>query len=152
MHPKDIKAERDSKVITSNDTDEIFNFYNSNLGDYIIPKNGLLQECKNSNAVSIILKHLRIIPNWQNKQNDSEFILRALTFIENLGINKKDNVIKKNVLIEVFKELFNISDEDMTTVLNIAEFLLAKKLVKKIKRIKRVIRFVKLNLIPTFLW
>jgi hypothetical protein len=150
------KAEEVSKVINTDYTDEnveMFNFYNKDIGDNIHPKHDLLLDCKISSAISIIIKHLKVIPNFSMKSNNTEFILRACNLIENLGIRKKGDVTKKDVFINVYKQLFSdISDESLTEILHIIDFLLAHKLIRKIKIYKRVIRFAKLNLLPTFLY
>ena len=130
---------------------QIFNFYNDNLGDLIMPKNELLKDCKLNQAVAFVAKNLKIIPNYKARQNDNEFILRACNLIENLGIQKKkDKLLKIDVFVKVFQQLFNVTDEDLKPIIVTVEFLLNKKLVKKIKLIKKVVRFAKLNILPTF--
>jgi hypothetical protein len=150
------KVEELNKVITPDVCEdanvEMFNFYNKDIGDYIHPKHDLLLDCKNSSAISIIIKHLKVIPNFAMKSNNTE-ILRACNLIENLGIQKKGDVTKKDVFINVYKQLFSdITDESLSEALHIIDFLLAHKLIRKIKIYKRVVRFVKLNLLPTFLY
>lgn len=141
-----------SKPVT-NETLELFSYYNENLGGYIQPKSSILLECKLSNAVSIVLKHLRNMPNYSKYRQNSEFILRACTLIENLGIKKSDKVSKKDVFVQVFKELFDkITDAELESINSVVQFLLDKKLVKHIRFTKKVVRFVKNNALPTFLW
>ncbi len=130
---------------------QIFNFYNKNLGDLIMPKNALLKDCKLNQAVDFVIKNLKVIPNYKSRKNDNEFILRACNLIENLGIHKKkDKLLKIDVFVKVFQQLFNVTEEDLKPSIVTVEFLLDKNLVKKIKMIKLIVRFVKLNILPNF--
>lgn len=124
------------------------NFYNQNLGELIMPKNELLQDCKLFQAVDLVIKNLKKMPNYKQRQNDYEFIKMACIFIENLGIKEKDKFTKKDILIQVFTKLFNIDEAELLPIFNAVEFLLNNKLIKKIKLRKKAFRFIKLNLLP----
>tara|TARA_R110000822_G_scaffold141315_2_gene279085 strand:- start:3182 stop:3616 length:435 start_codon:yes stop_codon:yes gene_type:complete len=140
-----------SKIDKGSSDNELFSYYNENLGEIVQPKSSLLVNCKIENAVSIVVKNLKMIPNYTKYKLNSEFILRTCNLIENLGINKKrDKLVKKDVFIQVFKEIFgSISEEEMKNIICIVDFLLEKKLVKQIPLYKKAVRFVKLNVMPT---
>jgi hypothetical protein len=134
-----------------NSTDpDIFSFYNDNLGEFITPKNELLTASKLHNGVSIVVKHLKTIPNYVNLKKNNEFILRVITLIENLGITKNDKVGKTELFKEVYKQLFGtVPEEEFRQIFMVIDFLLSKHLVKKIKYYKKVWRFLKTNIVPS---
>jgi len=115
--------------------------YNSSIGEYIAPKNSLFKDVKYKQIVDHIVHDLKQIPNFHKRRFDSEFILRACNFIENL-ITKKDKMNKLELLVDVFVQIFNINDDEIKTLQSTVSFLCDRKLIKKISRIKWVRKFV----------
>jgi hypothetical protein len=151
VNPKFCQKNPEDKSSSSNDDDEIFKFYSETLGDQISPKSSLLMTCKLKHAAQIIVKNLKIIPGWEVLATDVEFILRTCNLIENIGILKRDKISKKEVFLKTYHELYdNLTENDLKAINNNIEFLLDKKLVKKILLRKKIVRFVKLNLLPDF--
>jgi len=131
--------------------EQIHNYYPNHLTDFIAVKHTLLSTCKIDSAVQLVISNLKIIPNFIDLRHDNEFILRSLCLIENLGILKTDKLDKLEIFKMVYRKLFNMADCEMTLIIQTVEFLIRKKLVKKVKVIRRVIRFLKLNFMPIFL-
>jgi hypothetical protein len=99
----------------------------------VIPvKNHLLKNLKIDDIKSKIIERIKAFPNYQQYKNDVEFLLLIANMLEHLVI-KKDKIDKKELLIEIYKQVFtNIKPEDISAIEQNIEFLWNNKKIKKV--------------------
>jgi hypothetical protein len=101
-------------------------------------KNNLLIDSKTNVVKRRIIERINELGlvDLHKYKNDNEFLVLVANLIENL-ITKKDSVSKKQLLIEVYKQLFGISEEEANILSNNIEFICNQKgLVKKMSYYK----------------
>jgi hypothetical protein len=98
----------------------------------IIPvKNHLLKNVKIDEVIGQIRKRVEALPNYAQYKNDVEFLLLVCNMLEHL-IVKKDKIDKKQLLIEIYKQLFmGITPAELANVETNIEFLWNNKKIKK---------------------
>jgi hypothetical protein len=98
----------------------------------IIPvKNHLLKNVKIDEVIGQIRKRVEALPNYAQYKNDVEFLLLVCNMLEHL-IVKKDKIDKKQLLIEIYKQLFmGITPAELANVEANIEFLWNNKKIKK---------------------
>ena len=109
----------------------------------LIPlKNILRTDAKYKEIVAAILEQLKDFTDSKYKSNP-ELVLHIITIIENT-VGKKDRIDKLQLACDVFSQLFGITDKkDVDAFINVVEFLLNNKQVKKIAASKYVGEFLK---------
>ena len=105
--------------------------YKYNLNSHVV-KNSLIQK---------ICEKIQQIPKFQELNNPNvhtEIILFVCNIIENC-VRKKDRINKKEIVLDVFKEIkFIKKDDDVTHVTNIIEFLHSNHRIKKLKYYRKI--------------
>lgn len=98
----------------------------------IVPvKNHILKNVKLDEIKTQIEKRIKDLPNYAQYKNDVEFLLLVCNMIEHL-IVKKDNINKKELLINIFKSVFTgITPAELANIEANIEFLLNNKKIKK---------------------
>jgi hypothetical protein len=99
---------------------------------HIVPvKNHLLKNVKKDDVIGQIRKRVEALPNYAQYKNDVEFLLLMANMIEHL-IVKKDKIDKKELLIEIYKQLFvGITQAELANIEANVEFLWNNKKIKK---------------------
>jgi hypothetical protein len=64
-------------------------------------------------------------------KNDNEFLNLVCNLIEHL-IKKKDKISKKDLVLIIFQEMFNINEEEKVIISNNIEYLFNNKNIKKV--------------------
>lgn len=105
--------------------------------DLVVPvKNHLLKNLKVDEVKREIIERIQKFPNYNAYKNDVEFLLLVCNMIEHLII-KKDKIDKKQLLIEIYKQVFNnVTLDDVKALEQNIEFLHANKKIKKVSYYK----------------
>ena len=76
------------------------------------------------------------LPNYQTLKNDVELILYACNTLENAHVDLKASKInKRQLVVSVFAEIFNLNDEEKLTLSNTIQFLFDHNKIKQIKQV-----------------
>jgi hypothetical protein len=103
--------------------------------DVIQARNHLASDLKFNEAKEKILKRIEEFPNIQKYRNDIEFLLLVCNLIEHLII-KKDKVDKKELLLDIYKKVFNVDSGEISSLSKNIDFLLANGKIKKVSAYK----------------
>lgn len=103
--------------------------------DIIQARNHLASDLKFNEVKEKILKRIDEFPNIQKYRNDIEFLLLICNLIEHL-IVKKDKIDKKELLLDIYKKVFNIDSGEITAIAKNIDFLLANGKIKKVSYYK----------------
>ena len=101
-------------------------------------KNNLLVDSKTNVVKRRIIERINELGlvDLPKYKNDNEFLVLICNLIENL-ITKKNSVSKKQLLIEIYKQLFSINEEEANILSNNIDFICNQKgLVKKMSYYK----------------
>jgi hypothetical protein len=99
----------------------------------IIPlKNNLLLDFRQNEVRTKVIARLHELglTNQQYKM-DNELLTLVCNLVEHL-VAKKDNISKKDLVINILQEIFQLSDEDKTTLGNNIQFLWSNSMIKKV--------------------
>ena len=102
---------------------------------YIKPKNTLSVASHKSDLVSAIVDKVKQIENYAGLKNDAELIVFVCSCIENALIHK--SISKKDLCLEVFDKLFNMSAADNAILSSSIDFLCNNGLVQTIPVLKK---------------
>ena len=104
--------------------------------DLVNPKNNL----KKQQLIQDLLIHLRAkiaeYPASHNLKCCNEFLLYATKVVENVVV-KKQKIDKKQLVLDVFKQLFNLQPTEIILLDASIEFLHSNGLISKVKLIKK---------------
>lgn len=105
--------------------------------DLVVPvKNHLLKNLKVDEVKREIIERIQKFPNYNAYKNDVEFLLLVCNMIEHLII-KKDKIDKKQLLIEIYKQVFNnLNNDEQKALEQNVEFLWNNKKIKKVSYYK----------------
>ena len=103
----------------------------------LIPlKNNLKNISDVATLRQMVVCKIQSLPNYQALKGDVELILYACNTLENcqkdIGAKKLD---KRQLVVSVFAELFNLSDEEKLTLNNTVQFLFDHGKIKQIKKV-----------------
>jgi hypothetical protein len=108
----------------------------------ISPKNVL----KKQQLLQDLLVHLRAkiqeYPATHNLKSCSEFLLYVTKVVEN-SVVKKQKIDKKQLVLDVFKILFNLQPLEISALDASIEFLHSNGLISKVKVSKKFVGFLK---------
>ena len=119
--------------------------------DLIPLKNSL----KNLNDLEIskqmVVCKIQSLPNYQTLKGDVELILYACNTLENCHVDlKAAKINKRQLIVAVFSELFNLNDEEKLTLSNTVQFLFDHGKIKQIKQLYVVGNVIKNWIIKKF--
>ena len=84
----------------------------------------------------MVICKVQSLPNYQTLKNDVELILYAYNTLENCHVDLKASKInKRQLIVSIFGELFNLNDEEKLTVSNTVQFLFDHSKIKQVKQI-----------------
>ena len=102
----------------------------------ISPKNVL----KKQQLTQDLLVHLRAkileYPATHNLKGCSEFVLYCCKIVENVVV-KKQKIDKKQLVLDLFKQLFNLQPAELQVLDSAIEFLHSNGLISKVKVVKK---------------
>lgn len=99
--------------------------------DVITARNHLASDLKFNGVKEQILKRLDEFPNLQKYRNDIEFLLLVCNMIEHL-VAKKDKIDKKELLLDIFKKIFDVDSAEVVALAKNIDFLLTNGKIKKV--------------------
>ena len=99
-------------------------------------KNNLLYDVTVSQIKNKIITRLNELNLTQTKyKTDNEFLVLICNLIEFL-VKKKDKIVKKQLAIDIFTDLFNLNDDEKVTLSNNIDFVHSNGTIKKISQWK----------------
>jgi len=105
---------------------------------YIKTKNSLNIACVKSDLCNAIVTRVQSIDNFQELKFDNELLIFVCNCVENtVSSSGKKKIDKKTLVIDIFKKLFEISDEDEGIISKSINFLCDNSLVEKIPSIQK---------------
>lgn len=105
--------------------------------DEIVPlKNRLLKDKRVSEIYSTLVEWVQSLPNYKQYKMDIELLKNICKKVENL-VKKSDGINKRDLVVDIFAYVFELSDLEKSFIVNNIEFLLSNKDIKKIKSIKK---------------
>lgn len=109
------------------------------LDEFIGPKGHLLESVKKDKAMQFICDIITKYPNYAGLKNHLDLLRIVVNFIENLIINKKDNINKLDLAIDIYKKVFNpLQPNEIELLKANIEFLNRNRLIKRISKKKRI--------------
>ncbi len=103
--------------------------------DVVDVKHNLKHDLVSFETKEKIKKRLLEFPNYEQYKLDSEYLLLCCNLIENL-VKKSHKINKKDLCLTIYKEIFQLSDDDSKTVEANIEFLFNNKKFKKVSYYK----------------
>ena len=118
----------------------------------LIPlKNNLKNVSDLSNLKQMVICKVQSLPNYQTLKNDVELILYACNVLENAHADLKcAKTNKRQLIVSVFTELFNLNDEEQLLLNNTVQFLYDNRKIKQVKQVYVVANAFKNWLIKKF--
>ena len=106
------------------------------------PKNNLKKLQLANDLLLVLRAKVAEYPATHQLKSCQEFILFCCKLIENL-VQKKDKIDKKELLKDVFKQLFNLQPPEILVLDATVEFLWSNSLICKIPLSKKSINWIK---------
>lgn len=95
-------------------------------------RNNLLVDYKYTETKTKIISRLQELHLCDGKyKNDNQLLNLICELVEHLVV-KKDKIIKKDLVIDIYVAIFAISDEDKPTLINNINFLWSNQMIKKV--------------------
>ena len=99
----------------------------------------------------MVVCKIQSLPNYQTLKNDVELVLYACNTLENAHVDlKAAKINKRQLIVSVFGELFNLNDEEKLTVSNTVQFLFDHSKIKQVKQLYIVGNVIKNWIIKKF--
>ena len=99
----------------------------------------------------MVVCKIQSLPNYQTLKNDVELVLYACNTLENAHVDlKAAKINKRQLIVSVFGELFNLNDEEKLTVSNTIQFLFDHGKIKQVKQVLVVANTIKNWIIKKF--
>lgn len=100
-------------------------------GVEVIPvKNHLFQDLKITDIKKQIIERINKFPDLQKYKSDVEFLLLICNMVEHL-VSKKDKISKKQLVIEIFNQVFPLNENEVRALEQNIDFLWNNKKIKK---------------------
>lgn len=110
--------------------------------ELINPKNNLLKAQKFNDVLALLKQKVAEYPTTYVLKQCNEFLLYVCKIIEEVII-KADKVNKKDMVIDLFKALFSITEPESKLLSNSIDFLHSNGMINKIKNTKKMWNCVK---------
>lgn len=102
-------------------------------------KNSAKNVMLKNELIAFIITEIQKIPNYQELKNNLELIRFVCNMLENLITNNKENIDKKQTVIEIISQLFcSFSEDDKKAISNQVQFLFDNKFIKKVSTVKKL--------------
>jgi hypothetical protein len=99
-------------------------------------KNNLLYDVTVSQIKNKIIARVNELQLSQPKyKTDNEFLVFVANLIEYL-VKKKDKIVKKQLCIDIFTDLFDLNDDEKVTLRNNIDFVHANGTIKKVSKFR----------------
>ena len=108
----------------------------------IKPKNQLLKAQKLNDLINIVKQKAGEFPATHNLKVCQEFLLMVCNLVEEV-VKKSEKINKKELVINVLKNVLTLSEPESKLVDVSIEFLWGNDLIKKVSSSKKVVRWLK---------
>ena len=102
---------------------------------YVKPRNSLSIASHKSDLCNAIVTRVKCIENFHTLLHDQELLVFCMNCVENALETKK--IDKKELVLEVFNKIFEMTDDDQANISKSIEFLCNNKLIEKIPIIQK---------------
>jgi len=111
----------------------------------ISPKNVLKKQQLLQDLLVLLRAKIAEYPATHNLKGCNEFLLYVTKVVEN-SVVKKQKIDKKQLVLDVFKILFNLQPPELLVLDASIEFLHSNGLISKVKVVKKFVGFLKKKL------
>jgi len=105
--------------------------------DLVTLKNSLVKDQRVADLNIIVKDKVASLPQGVSYKNNNELILYVCKLVENV-ICKKDNINKKDLVINILRPLLGLNDAEAKLTGEIIEFLHSNEMIQKIKQVKKI--------------
>ena len=99
----------------------------------------------------MVVCKIQSLPNYQTLKGDVELVLYACNVLENCHLDLKcAKTNKRQLIVSIFGELFNLNDEEKLLLSNTVQFLYDNRKIKQVKQLYVVANAFKNWLIKKF--
>lgn len=109
------------------------------------PQNSLKKSQLSNDLLTVLRQKVAEHPSSYALKTCQEFILYTCKLVEEL-VKKSDGINKKELVKDLFKQLFNLQPPELIALDSAIEFLWSNGLISKIPVVKKVIRLIKKKL------
>jgi hypothetical protein len=110
--------------------------------DLVKPLHSLKKSQLLNDLLVVLRQKIQDYPASHNLKGCSEFLLYCCRLVENIVL-KKDNVNKKQLILDLFKSLFNLQPPELLILDSAVQFLWDNKLINKVPHSKKAVRWLK---------
>lgn len=104
--------------------------------DLIPLKNSLKSLSDLALLKQMVVSKIQSLPNYETLKNDVELVLFACNILENAHKDLKATKLnKRQLIVSVFAEIFNLDDQEKLTVSNTVQFLFDHSKIKQVKKV-----------------
>lgn len=105
--------------------------------DLVSFKHSLIKDQRIADLNIIVKDKIASLPPNVSYKNNNELILYVCKLVENV-VCKKDNINKKDLVINILRPLLNLNDVEAKLTSDIIEFLHSNGMIHKIKQVKKI--------------
>lgn len=107
-------------------------------------KHSLKQHALIFGLMKSIIEKIKEIENWESLKADPDLIFSVATSIEEeISKSKIKTINKKDLVVEVFKMVYDLTDEEKEVISKILDYQLNNKLIKKKNVFLQSLKWVK---------
>lgn len=106
------------------------------------PQNSLKKAQLLNDLLVVLKQKIADYPASHNLKICNEFLLMVCKIVEEV-VKKSDSINKKQLVLDLFKSMFNMSQPELVVLDSAVEFLWSNGLICKIPVVKKVTRWVK---------
>lgn len=106
------------------------------------PQNSLKKAQLLNDLLVVLKQKITDYPASHNLKGCNEFLLMVCKIVEEV-VKKSDSINKKQLVLDLFKSIFNMSPPELVVLDSAVEFLWSNGLICKIPVVKKVTRWVK---------
>ena len=106
------------------------------------PQNSLKKAQLLNDLLVVLKQKITDYPASHNLKICNEFLLMVCKIVEEV-VKKSDSINKKQLVLDLFKSMFNMSQPELVVLDSAIEFLWSNGLICKIPVVKKVTRWVK---------
>lgn len=106
------------------------------------PQNSLKKAQLLNDLLVVLKQKIADYPASHNLKICNEFLLMVCKIVEEV-VKKSDSINKKQLVLDLFKSIFNMSPPELVVLDSAVEFLWSNGLICKIPVVKKVTRWVK---------
>ena len=110
--------------------------------DLVKPQNALKKSQLLNDLLIILRQKVSDYPTSHNLKGCSEFLLYCCRLVENL-VRKSDNISKKDLVKDIFKNLFTLQPPELQVLDSAIQFLWDNNLICKVPVVKKAVRWLK---------